>query len=366
MKAVVVTGLNEFNVEEITLDSPKAEEVRVKVKAAGLCHSDLSMINGAIPAPFPLVLGHEGAGIITEVGEKVTRLKVGDHVVFTLQPVCGTCDPCMHGDHICCDFVTTEQLLSATMPDGTTRHSRPNGDKLYTHVALACLAEETVVHENSAVKIDADIPFASASLSGCGVITGAGGAIFGGDIRTGDKVVVLGCGGVGLSAIQGASIAGATTIIAVDIADNKLEMAKEFGATHTINGGQESVPERVTEITGRGADTALECVGIPALMQQGYDSLRSGGTLVIIGIAPMGQQLPMDAFSLPFSGRVVKGGKYGNHNPVLDIPMLLDLYKQGKLDIDSMVSKTYSIDQIHEAFEDMEKNVNARGVIVFD
>lgn len=363
MKAVVATGINEYGVEDIQLASPKDEEIRVAVKAAGLCHSDFSVINGTVPAALPMVLGHEGAGVVTEVGSKVSKFSVGDHVVFSLQPVCGTCNACMRGDHINCDFTPPENLLMGLMPDGTHRHSRADGQDLTSFGALGCLAEETVVHQHFAVKIDQHLPFDRACLTSCGVLTGACGAINGGDIKPGDSVVVLGCGGVGLSAIQGARIAGAKTIVAVDIADNKLEMAREMGATHTVNGASENAVEKVHALTG-GADITMECAGVPALMQQAFDMLRLGGTLLVLGLPSLDQQIGISTAMLVLTGRVVKGAKYGCNNPHQDIPMLLEYYQQGRLNLDSMVSKTYSIDQVHEAFEDMERNANARGVIL--
>ena len=365
MKAVVVTGINEYGVEDIQQEAPKTREIRVKLKAAGLCHSDLSFIEGTVPAPLPMVLGHEGAGIVTEVGSSVSRFGVGDHVVFTAQPVCGRCHNCMKGDFVNCEAQTPEQLIAGAMPDGTTRNSRPDGQPLSSCMMIGCLAEEAVVHEDFAVKIDEQHPMECACITGCGVITGTGGAIFGGDIRVGDTVVVLGCGGVGLSAVQGARLAGAKTIIAVDIADNKLEMASKMGATDIINGNNENAVERVHAIIGRGADVTLECAGVPALTQQAFDMLRQGGTLVQIGVSALENTLPISSALLTLTGKTVKAGKFGDNNPQLDIPNLLDFHRQGRLDLDSMVSKTYSIEQIHEAFADMKNNINAKGVILF-
>jgi Zn-dependent alcohol dehydrogenase len=364
MKAVVVTGINEYGVEDIEQAPPQAQEIRVQMKAVGLCHSDLSLINRTIASPLPMVLGHEGAGIVTEVGENVSRFSVGDHVVLSGVPVCGNCYNCMRGDFINCESQTVEKIIAGTMPDGSTRNTRSTGEPLPAYLGLGCLAEAAVVHENYAVKIGEQYPLDRACITGCGVITGAGGAIFGGDIQAGDTVVVLGCGGVGLSAIQGARIAGAKTIIGVDIADNKLEMARQMGATDTINGSNEDAVERVHAIIGRGADVTLECAGVSALTQQAFDMLRYGGTLVQIGVPPMETTLPISTAELAFTGKIIKAGKYGNNNPQLDIPMLLELYHQGRLDLDSMISKTYSIDQVHEAFADMESNVNAKGVIL--
>lgn len=365
MKAVVVTGINEYGVEDVELAAPEHSEIRVTIKAVGLCHSDLSLINGTIPSTMPIVAGHEGAGIVAEVGPGVTKFKVGDHVALTLSPVCGTCGSCMEGRHVHCDTASPERILSGTLPSGKSPFSRPNGDAVMSYTALGCMAEETVVHENYAVKIDDNCALDRACLVSCGVLTGAGGAIFGGDIKPGDSVVVLGCGGVGLSAVQGAALAGASNIIALDIADNKLQMAKELGATHIINGQEGNAVEQVLTITGKGADVTLECTGVPPLILQAFDMLRAGGTMVAIGVPALDVQLPISAAMVAFTGKIIKGGKYGCHNPQLDIPMLLDFYKQGRLDLDSLVSKTYSIDQVKEAFDDMVSNVNARGVIVF-
>jgi S-(hydroxymethyl)glutathione dehydrogenase/alcohol dehydrogenase len=366
VKAVVVASTNEYGIEEIELEPPKASEIKVKLEAAGICHSDLSLINGTVQGPLPLVLGHEGAGIVTEVGPNTSKFSVGDHVVFTAQPVCGRCYNCMRGDFVNCEFQPLEKLLAGTMPDGTCRFKRKDGQPLPSFMGIGCLAEEVVVHEYFAVKIADHHSMKHACITGCGVLTGAGGAVFGGDIRVGDTVVTLGCGGVGLSAIQGARIAGARTIIAVDIADNKLRMATEFGATDIINGSEENALERVQQILGRGADIVLECVGVPALTEQGFHMLRPGGTLVQIGVPSVEETLPVSSALMTLTGKTIKAGKYGDNNPQTDIPMLLDFYHQGRLDLDRMVSNTYRIEQIHQAFADMEANVNAKGVIVFN
>jgi S-(hydroxymethyl)glutathione dehydrogenase/alcohol dehydrogenase len=315
---------------------------------------------------MPMVLGHEGAGVVLETGDQVTNVAPGDHVVLSSVPVCGHCKACMKGRHIDCEALTLELLIAGTLPDGSVRRTLANGDPVPSYMGLGCIAEEVLVHEDYAVKIADHYPLDRACITGCGVITGFGGAIFGGNIVAGDTAVVLGCGGVGLSAIQGARVAGAERIIAVDIADNKLDMAKNMGATDLINSNNENAVERVHAITRTGADVVLECAGVGALIQQGFDMLCAGGTLVVIGVPSLDTILPIPAAMLTLTGKIIKGGKYGNHNPRLDIPMLMEYYQQGRLDLDHMISKTYTIDQVHEAFADMEKNVNARGVILFD
>jgi S-(hydroxymethyl)glutathione dehydrogenase/alcohol dehydrogenase len=364
MKAVVVTGKNEFRIEDVELAPPGDYEVRVVVKAAGLCGTEHSAISGseALPVPHPFVAGHEGAGIVAQVGPKVTKLAVDDHVVFTLRPVCGRCDSCRKGEGVHCETSSPELMVAGTLPDGSHRFSRKDGTSIGSFLAIGCLAEETVVHEDYVVKIDPAVPLDKASLTSCAVITGAGGAINGGDIAIGDSVLVIGCGAVGLAAVQGARIAGANRIIAVDIVDSKLALASEVGATHVINSMDIDMLEAVRQIV-KSVDVAIECTGVGPLLAQGFDLLRNGGTLLVIG-APTPDQTPqLPTVALPFTGRVIKGCLFGNHNPQLDIPALLEFYELGKLDLDSMITKTYSIDQFAQAYEDMPTNI--KGVIVF-
>jgi S-(hydroxymethyl)glutathione dehydrogenase/alcohol dehydrogenase len=291
---------------------------------------------------------------------------VGDHVVLSLVPVCGQCPACLQQRPNFCHQGDLQILLQGLLPDGTSRQKRPNGEQLRALGALGCMAEETVVKDTFAVKIDPSIPFDRACLVGCGVITGAAGAIHAGDVRPGNSVAVFGCGGVGLSAIQGARIAGANMIIGVDVADNKLAWASKLGATHTIKSGEENAVEKIMQLTGQGADISFECVGVPELMSHAYDAVRQGGTAVILGIAPSQDSLPINPFSFALFGKTIRGSKYGSSNPLVDIPMLLGHYQMGQLDLDTMVTQTYTIDEIKKAFEDMENNVNARGVISFE
>ncbi|MBW2266973.1 MAG: Zn-dependent alcohol dehydrogenase [Deltaproteobacteria bacterium] len=360
MKALVCTEPGKFSVENVTLDPPKTGEIRVKMGATGVCRSDLSVINGVLPLPPPVVLGHEGAGTVAELGHGVNGLEVGDHVILSFVPCCGSCDACLHHRPVFC----SAGVPDGRMIDGTYRVHQ--GEKDFgTMQFLGCMAEECVVPATAAVKIDKSVPFDKASLVGCGVMTGVGAAINTAQVTPGSTCVVFGCGGVGLSVIQGCRISGADRIIAVDVLPNKLEMAKQFGATDAIDGSDGQAPGKIHELTGGGADYAFEAVGVPALMEAAYASVRSGGTAVLVGVGSLTQSFSINALMAPLSGKTIKGSMYGDANPHADFPRLLGLYQRGKLDLDAMVTRTYSIDDAPQAFTDMEKGVNARGVIVF-
>ena len=361
MKALVVRGQDEYSVEEVSIDPPKAGEVKVRMKATGVCHSDLSVINGKLPLPPPCIVGHEGAGIIEELGEGVTGVEVGDHVVLSFVPFCGECNDCHHNRP---QFCTAGEPGGGAL-DGSFRVHGEGGD-INVMQFLGCMAEYAVVPAISVVKIDKSIPLDKAALVGCGVMTGVGAAINTAQIETGSSVVVYGCGGIGLSIIQGARLSGAAKIIAVDLADNKLEMAQSFGATHVINGGNEDPVMKIMELTGAGADYAFEAVGVPELMSKTYDSVRRGGTAVVVGVGSMEDSFPINALMISIGGKTLKGSFYGDANPPRDFPKLLDLYQAGKLNLDDLVTTTYSIDEAPQAFVDLQNNVNARGVIVYD
>ncbi len=362
MKAVVVNEIDSYATEEVTLDPPKAGELLIKMKATGVCHSDLSLINGTIPMPLPCVLGHEGAGIVEEVGEEVTQFEVGDHVVLSFVPFCGECDDCHnHRPNMC----TAGAAANGKMLDGTTRVHRGDED-LDVMTYLGCMAEYVVCSSICAVKIDKSIPLDKAALVGCGVMTGVGAAINTAKVEPGSSVAVFGCGGIGLSIIQGARLAGAGQIIAIDLSDNKLEMASSFGATHVINGSTEDAVAMVHALTNGGADYAFEAIGVPAAMEQTYNAIRRKGTAVIVGVGKLTDSMALNALLVSISGKVLMGSMYGDGNPPVDFPKLLSLYQSGKLNLDDMVSTTYAIDDVHSAFEDMQNNVNARGVIVYD
>jgi len=361
MKALITRDVDQYAVEEVSLDGPKAGELRIKMGATGVCHSDLSVINGTLPLPKPMLLGHEGAGVITELGEGVSGFEVGDHVVLSFAPACGSCHFCNRKLPQFCEV----GIPTGMMLDGTSRVKKGDEDLLVMQF-LGCMADEAVVPAISAVKIDKDIPFEKAALVGCGVMTGVGAVINTAGVEPGASVAVFGCGGVGLSIIQGARLAGASTIIAIDLADNKLEMARNFGATHTVNGGNEDAVGKCKELTGgHGPDYSFEAVGVPQLMITANNATRRGGTTVIVGVGKLTEEVPFNALMLSMDGKAIKGSFYGDTNFRSDMPMLLDLYRGGKLNLDDMVSQTYTIDEAPQAVLDMIAGKNARGVIVY-
>ena len=369
MKAVVVTGPNEFGVEDIELSPPGPYEVRVDMKACGLCMSDHHVIDGSLPTPLPCVIGHEGAGVVAEVGEQVSRFQVGDHVVLNFSPSCGTCTMCERGLSNFCASHPLEQQLAGVYTDGTTRHKRADGSAVQSFLGVGCMAEQAVVHQDCCVKADPAIELTRACVVSCAVMTGAGAAINTGEVRPGDAVAVFGCGGVGLNAIQGARIAGATAVFAVDLAAGKLELAKQLGATHCIKGDEEDAVAKIHELTaGLGVDVAIECVGIPPLTHQAYESTRPMGRTVSVGIAAPDKEVALNAFELVSTGKCICGHKAAGSgaNSGQFISSLLGQYQAGNLDLDTLVSQTYALDDVHKAVEDLLANANARGVFVFN
>ena len=360
MKAVVVHELNRIAVEQVELDRPKAQEVKIKMAAAGVCHSDLSAINGTIPHPLPLVLGHEGAGVIEEVGEGVTHVKPGDHVVMSFVPNCGRCFHCIRNEAFLCRAMPRGGM----MIDGTSR-LKLGGKSLAAFCALGNMAEHVVCPAISVVPISKEIPLKAAALIGCGVTTGVGAAINTAKVQPGSTVAVFGCGGVGLATIQGARIAGAARIFAIDVAPEKLELAKRFGATDGVI-ADDATPKTIMEATkGIGVDYAFEAIGKAAVVEAALNVTRRGGTTVAVGVGKLSEQIKLNALGFPLSGKTLCGCMFGSANPQHDFPKLLDLYRAGKLDLEGMVTRKYTIDEAPKAFEDLEKGLNARGVIMF-
>ena len=359
MKAVVADALNSYSVVDVDLAPPKTGEVLVRMAATGVCHSDLSMINGTIPTPFPTVLGHEGAGVVEEVGEGVTNVSPGDHVILSFIPHCGECFHCVRDEPYLC--IVAKQ--DGNLLDGTTRVSR-NGEPVFVMSFLGNMAEYAVVPSISVVPMARDVPFQSAALVGCGVTTGVGAAIKTAAVRPGSTVAVWGCGGVGLSVVQGARIAGAARIIAVDLSAEKMELARSFGATDSVTPGGDAARE-IFEMTGRiGVDYAFEVIGNPRTIEQCIKVVRRGGTAVLVGVGGAKERFSVSSLVLPLTGKSVIGCMYGSVNTKVDFPLYLDLYRRGRLDLDRMITRTYTLDEAPQAFEDLEKGVNARGVIV--
>ncbi len=359
MKAVVVQKQNEYSVTTVDLDPPKMGEVLVKMKATGVCHSDLSVINGTIPSPFPVVLGHEGAGIIDAVGEGVTNVKPGDHVVISFIPNCGDCFYCLHQEPYLCSGAKQDGNLF----DGTTR-VHMNGQRIFVMSFVGVMAEYAVVPAACVISIDKSYDFKVAALVGCGVTTGVGAVIRTANVRPGTTVAVFGCGGVGLNVIQGARIAGAGQIIACDLSLEKMQMAKEFGATDILDPGADMVKQIYALTNGIGVDYAFDVVGNSKVIEQCIKATRKNGTAVLVGVGRLDDRFSVNAAILPFTAKTIKGCMYGSANFKVDFPLYLSLYKAGKLDLDRLITKTYRLDDAPQAFADLEQGKNARGVIV--
>ncbi len=360
MKAAVLEAHGQpMVVTDVDLAGPQAHEVKVAIKATGVCHSDLSIAQGKLPLPTPTILGHEAAGEVVEVGDGVTSVKPGDHVVVMWTPMCGQCYMCRRGQTYLCEGVRAMGM----MDDGTSRLSKDG--KLILHgINSATFAEEGIYRDYALVKIPDDVPFDVAAVVGCGVLTGVGAAIYTANVRPGDSVIVLGCGGVGINVIQGARLAGANPIIAIDTFAEKLDMAKRFGATHLLNASTGNAGAEVLELTqGRGADIAFEVVGAPALQRQVFDMTRRGGKTVLVGVAAFTDEVSFPAAMLTLGEKTVMGCYYGSCDPKRDIPAFLDLWKAGRLDLEGLITKTGPLDDINRAFEDMEAGQVIRTVL---
>ena len=360
-KAVVLTAPNEYSVQEIELDPPKANEVRIKMAATGLCQSDMSVINGKLPMPMPMVLGHEGAGVVEEIGDSVTNVKVGDHVITSFIPMCGECYYCLHQEPWLC---TATDIFSGMQPDGTSR-VKLNGKHIGAFAALGNMAEQVVCPSMCVVAIDKKYDLKAAALVGCGVMTGAGAALNTAKVKPGSSAAIFGCGGVGLSALQGAKIAGANPLIAVDLSDEKLAAAREFGATHTVNASTDPVAQIMAITNDIGVDYAFEVIGFPAVAAQAYASTRRGGTTCMVGAGSPQDEYKFNALEMPLSDKKVCGCLYGSTNAKVDFAKLLGFYETGQLDLDRMCSRTYSIDEVKEGFDDLVAGKNIRGIIVY-
>jgi len=360
LKAAVLRAVGEpLDITDLRLDEPRAGEVRVRLHAAGVCHSDLSIAEGRIASPVPVVLGHEGAGVVDAVGPGVRSVSEGDHVVISWVPMCGRCFFCLHGQPQLC---TSGAYTLGLMDDRTTRLF--DGDTAVHHgLHAATFAESTVVREGSVVRIDDDIPFAAAALVGCAVTTGVGAALRTAEVRAGESAVVIGCGGVGLNVIQGCRLAGADPIVAVDTVPARLEAAQRFGATHTVAGGEKAASD-IRALTAKlGADVVFEVAGVPALQRQAWDMTRRGGRTILVGVPPQDGETTFPSLLLSVSEKTLKGCYYGSAYPPRDFPWLLSLYRAGRLDLDSLVTQTVPLDGVNDAFEAMRRGEQLRTVL---
>jgi NDMA-dependent alcohol dehydrogenase len=352
-----------FKIETLDLEAPRAGEVLVKVAAAGVCHSDWHLMTGATKHPVPVVPGHEGAGVVEAVGPGVNRVKPGDHVALNWAPNCGNCFYCLNDrPNLCSTYVGP--LWAGTMMDGTTRLSK-EGQPVYHFSALACFADYTVVPQECCVPLKKEVPLTIAALIGCAVTTGVGAALNTAKVRPGSSVAIFGAGGVGLNIVMGARLAGASRIFAVDRSEAKGDIALEFGATDFVMAGPDAIHQIRNLTEGRGADYVFEAIGIPAVQEQCLEATRPGGTLVLVGVAPMGSGTNLPGAILTRQEKTVTGSYYGTANTARDFPLYADLYLQNKLDLGRLISKTYSLEQVNQAYADMLSGEIARGVIIF-
>jgi NDMA-dependent alcohol dehydrogenase len=367
-KAAVMTGIDQpLEIRtDIEVEAPRRGEIKVRMGASGVCHSDLSMQNGTMMAATPIVLGHEGAGVVEEIGEGVTSVKPGDHVVISWVPQCGQCYFCQRDQGYLCEQANAA-LASGGLLDGTTRMTS-QGAPLFQMAASGTFSELTIIPEIGAVKIPADFDLKLAALIGCGVLTGTGAAMNTANIREGDTVAVVGCGGVGLNVIQGARIKGAGEIIAVDMNETKLQMAKEFGATAIVNASQSDPVSQVMGMTGqRGADVAFEVIGLQQTIDQTITMVRRGGQAILVGVPKMDAMVQVPAFfGVVLAEKTIKGCWYGSSNVQRDVPKLIELYRSGQLKLDELVSRTITVDQVNEAFDAMKTGEVARSVIEYE
>jgi S-(hydroxymethyl)glutathione dehydrogenase/alcohol dehydrogenase len=350
-----------LSVEAAELDGPGPGEVLVELKAAGVCHSDLHPARGDWPARTPLVLGHEGAGVVRDVGAGVSRLKPGDHVVLCWAPACGVCAPCLEGRAVLCDRVEKVTFRNK-LPSGAARiHAR--GQDVAPFLGTACFSDLVVVPEAGAIAVPAEVPFDALATIGCAVITGVGAVTNAAQVPKGANVAVIGAGGVGLNVIQGAVISGCERIVAVDLRPRPLEIAKQFGATDTIDAATDVAPAIRAVTAGRGADFVFDTVGSPATLALAFAATRKGGAVVLTGLSRMDAQGSIAMFPFVMQEKRLLGSVYGSGQPARDIPRLVSLYQEGRLKLGELVSRTYTLDKVNDALTALAASDGARGVI---
>ncbi|WP_135470144.1 Zn-dependent alcohol dehydrogenase [Crenalkalicoccus roseus] len=360
MKAAVLHAPNQpMTIEEVSLAKPKRKEVLVRTAFAGLCHSDLHFIEGLYPHPLPAVLGHESSGIVEAVGEDVTYLKPGDHVISCLSVFCGACPQCTAGRTVLCE--DTEVKMQ---PGQSRRLSWEKEGQMHQFLNLSSFAETMLVHEHALVKIDPEIPLDRAALVGCGVMTGVGAVMNTARVPVGAVVAIIGCGGVGLAAVNGAALAGASRIIALDRLPEKLELARQLGATDTILVGNEDPVQQIRDMTGGGVEYSFECLGLKATAEQAFAMLRPGGTATIVGMVPFGVKIELHGFDF-LRERKIQGSSMGSNHFRTDMPRLLALWRQGRLKLDHLISRRIRLDEINEGFERLKGGQVVRQLIDF-
>lgn len=351
-----------LSIDDVELEGPGHGEVLVRVSAAGLCHSDLSVINGDRPRPTPMALGHEAAGVVEELGPGVYDLKKGDHVVMVFVPSCGTCLPCAEGRPALCEPGATANG-QGTLLSGARRLKR-DGQPLHHHLGISAFANYATVSRRSLVKIDPDLPLDEAALFGCAVLTGVGAVVNTAKVSPGSTVAVVGLGGVGLASVLGAGAAGASRIVAVGLTDNKLQVAKDLGATDTFNASSEGVVEQIRTATSGGVDFAFELAGAVKALELAYKITRRGGTTVTAGLPPPDHNFTMPHVNLVAEERTVKGSYLGTCVPVRDLPRYIALYKRGRLPVNRLLTGHLKLDQINEGFDRLNEGKAIRQVVV--
>ena len=362
MKAAVFHGPKmPLSIEDVELDKPQDREVLIKTVASGVCHSDLHFVDGLYPYAAPAVLGHEAAGIVEEVGKQVTYVKPGDHVICCLSVFCGTCAQCMSGHpNRCSNKVATQRK-----PGDKPRISQ-KGQPVNQFLDISSYCEKMLLHENAVVKIREDLPLDRAALIGCGVTTGVGAVLNTAKIEPGSTVAVFGAGGVGLAAIQGARIAGARKIIAIDMFEGKLAMAKRLGATDTVDASSSDPVDEIRKLTGgAGVDYSFEAIGLKKVAEQAYLAIKPGGTATVIGMIPVGQKVELDGYMF-LTERKLQGSNMGSNRFRIDMPKYIDFYLQGRLNLDDMISRRGKLEDVNEAFRAMKAGEVARTVLMFN
>jgi S-(hydroxymethyl)glutathione dehydrogenase / alcohol dehydrogenase len=357
MKAAMFHGPHQaLTIEDVDVDTPLEHEVLVRLVASGVCHSDLHFIDGYYEFPAPAILGHEAAGIVEAVGLGVDELRPGDHVIACLSVFCGRCDYCLTGrTHLCAS--------RPVRAEGAPPRLSWRGQPVNQFANLSAYAEKILVHTNALVKVHDDMPLDRAALIGCGVTTGVGAVLNTARIEPGSVVAVFGCGGVGLSAIQGARIAGARTIIAVDVHPHKLATACDLGATDTVDASAGDPVERIRELTGGGVDYSFEAIGLKRAAEQCFECLRPGGTATVIGMIPVGQKVELEGSAF-LREKKIQGSSMGSNRFKVDMPKYIDFYMQGRLKLDEMITKRLALDEVNEAFRAMKAGEVARQVLM--
>lgn len=360
MKAAVLRAANTpLEIEEVQISKPGPREVLVRPIAAGVCHSDVHFMDGSYPYPMPTILGHESAGIVEEVGSDVTYVKKGDRVITCLSAFCGHCEKCITGHLSLCASPEVSRK-----PEAAPRLSI-GGETVHQFLNLSSFAELMLIHEHALAKVREDMPMDRAALIGCSTTTGVGAVFHTAKVQPGSKVAVIGCGGVGLAAINGAAIAGASQIIAIDMVDSKLELAKAVGATHTINASSGNAVGEVMELTKGGCHYTFEAIGLKATAEQAFQMLQSGGVATVIGMIPVGTMIEIHGVEL-LSEKKIQGSNMGSNRFRVDMPRFVDFYLDGKLHLDQMISKHIKLADVNEALDALKTGQEARHIIMFD